>query len=94
MELIKETLINVFKDLEKKNKSGFSEGLENIFKKVLAKKAIKHVKLYNFRNGVLSIKVDSSSWLYYLNLQKAALLVKFQKETDLVKDIRFSLGDM
>jgi len=93
MEQIKDTLKNIFNELQEKNKAGASSGLEGILKKVLAKNALRHVKLYNFRKGVLSIKVDSSTWLYYISLQKEDLLVKLRKNLEGLKDIRFSLGD-
>lgn len=93
MESIKETLQGVFRNLEGRNKENLSDDIGGILKKILAKKAIQHVKLYNLRKGILSIKVDSSTWLYYLNLQKGDLLAKLRAESVIVKDIHFSLGD-
>ena len=46
-----------------------------------------------FKNGILNVSVDSSTWLYYLSLQKKELLKKMRGLTDKVKDIRFSLGE-
>lgn len=93
MEHIKETVRAVFKGWHDKDKQGPSDEVAVVLKKVLAKKALEHVKLYNFRKGVLSIRVDSSTWLYYLNLQKEDILSKVRKGCAPVKDIRFSLGD-
>lgn len=93
MESIKEVLQNVFLNLEAGDKKISSDDIGGILKKIIAKKAVKHVKLYNFRKGILSIKVDSSTWLYYLNLQKRDLLAKLREKSETVKDIHFSLGD-
>jgi len=93
MEHIKETVRAVFKEWHDKEKQGSCDEVAAALKKVLAKKALEHVKLYNFRKGVLSIRVDSSSWLYYLNLQKEDILNKLHRGCAPVKDIRFSLGD-
>ncbi|MGB4520862.1 MAG: DciA family protein [Candidatus Omnitrophota bacterium] len=93
MERIKETIKTVFSDWEGKNKEGAPGEIKDILKKVLAKNALVHVKLFNFRKGILSIKVDSSTWLYYLNLQKDDLLVKLREYLNTIKSIRFSLGD-
>ncbi len=93
MEQIKNTIQQVLEALEKKKTGTDSDDPKSILKKVLAKKAFGHVKLYNFRKGILTVKVDSSVWVYYLNLQKEDLLKKISKETRDVKDIRFCLGD-
>ena len=93
MEPIKNTIQQVFEEWQGKNKSAVSDDPGAWLKKTLAKKALLHVKLYNFRQGVLSIKLDSSAWLYYLSVQKHDLLKKIQRESKAVKDIRFSLGD-
>ncbi|MCU0651365.1 MAG: DUF721 domain-containing protein [Candidatus Omnitrophica bacterium] len=93
MEPIKNTIQQVFEGWQGKNKPVSSDEPGAWLKKTLAKKALSHVKLYNFRKGILSIKVDSSTWLYYLSVQKQDLLKKMQRESEAIKDIRFSLGD-
>jgi len=93
MELIKNTIQIVFKELTEKNSPAQADGLGEILKKVLAKKALQHVKLYTFRKGILNIKADSSTGVYFLNLQKEDLLRKLQRYNCGVKEIRFSLGE-
>lgn len=93
MERINQTIRTVFGDWEGKNKEGAPAEIKDILKKVLAKNALAHVQSFYFRKGVLSIKVDSSTWLYYLNLQKEDLLVKLRKYLGTIKSMRFSLGD-
>jgi len=92
MEQIKDTIQAVFREWQAPDKQGSSQEPAALLKKVLAKKALKHVQLYNFRKGVLSVKVDSASWLYYLNLQKETLLAQLKKESTTIKDLRFLLG--
>lgn len=93
MEQIKDTIKSLFSNWQATNFSGDSVEPGKILKKVLAKKALMHVKLYTFRKGILSLKVDSSSWVYYLNLQKDDLLKKIQKECSTVKELRIYLGE-
>lgn len=93
MEQIKDTILSVIQGWQAPEKSGTPGDLSGVLKKILAKKAILRIKSYNFRNGILSVKVDSSGWLYYLNIQKEELLKKIQKENNAVKNIRFYLGE-
>jgi hypothetical protein len=93
MEPIKETIQAVFQGWQARNKKGTPLEPAELLKKILAKKALKHVQLYNFRKGILSVKVDSAAWLYYLNLQKEDLLSRLHKESETIQGIRFSLGE-
>lgn len=93
MEQIKDTIKAVFEQLDQKRKGCFVDGQGEILKKVLAKKALKHVKLFNFRKGTLNIKVDSSTWLYFLSLQKEDIMQKLRSNGVVVTDVRFSLGE-
>lgn len=93
MEPIKDTIQTVFQGWQAQGKKGTTLEPAGVLKKILAKKALKHVQLYNFRKGVFNIKVDSATWLYYLNLQKEELLRKVQKEIKEAREIRFYLGD-
>jgi len=95
MESIKDTINNVIKDLqEQRKKASDKNSPEKIFKKNLSKKELAHVKFNYFRKGVLGVKVDSSSWLYYLSLQKEAFLDKLRGNLKEIKDIHFSIGDV
>jgi len=94
VEAIKDTIINVIKELSLK-KHGLSENdnPEVLLKKALTKKELRHIKFHYFRKGMLGIKVDSSVWLYSMNLKKEKLISKLNSASTLgVKDIRFVLG--
>lgn len=96
MEAIKDTVINVIKELSLKKTGGADKGdPEDKLKKSLTKKELQHIKIHYFRKGILGIKVDSSSWLYSLNLKKEKLLVKLNTSPPAgVKDIRFVIGEV
>lgn len=91
---LKDTIQDLMRALSTKSKASFKDNPLSLLKKVLSKKEMQHVGPHYFKNGVLSINVDSSSWLYRLNLQKEDLLFKLRKESSVViKEIRFYLGD-
>jgi predicted nucleic acid-binding Zn ribbon protein len=92
MEAIRETVKSLIEGLKKKQKVSRS-GPEVALKKALTKKELPHIKFSYFRRGVLVVSVDSSSWLYNMNLQKEKLLAKMNKGNNSVKDIRFKLGE-
>ena len=92
METIKNVLADVLKGL--KAKKSAKEEPEFLLKRVLLKKELSHVQFRYLRKGVLGVTVDSSSWLYQLNLQKPELLVKLGKKSKAIKDIRFYIGDL
>ena len=94
MEKIDSTIETVLKNLLKNKTSCGEDVFEKILKKLLTKQELKHIKLNNFKNGVLSIKVDSSAWIYKFSLKKEELLKAFKLENSEVKDIRFYLGEI
>lgn len=60
-------------------------------KNILTKRELGHIKFKYFKKGILGVNVDSSSWIYKLNLRKQELLSGSCKE---VKEIRFYLGEV
>ncbi len=94
MEAIKDTIKNVMRGLKAKKIGPAADSPEALLKKFLTKKELTHIKFNYFKRGIVNISVDSSSWLYQLNLQKEALLGKFARQTKAIKDIRFRLGEV
>ena len=94
MERIKDTLQNVFKELVAKKSSPGGNAPEDWLKKALTKRELGHIKFNYFRRGTLGLNVDSSSWLYSLNLKKEDLLKKLRNHLSGIKDIRFHIGEM
>jgi hypothetical protein len=94
VERIKVTIDSLFKDLVAKKNLGADSGPERWLKNVLTKKELRHIKLHYFRKGILGLSVDSSVWMYALNLKKESLLKKLKEESQDVKEIRFSIGEV
>jgi hypothetical protein len=91
MDTIKDVVAGVLKGLKEKKHS--QDGPELLLKRILPKKELGHVKFRYLRKGILGITVDSSSWLYQLNLQKPVLLAKIGKKFKSIKDMRFYIGE-
>ena len=89
---IKDTINNVIRSLETKKEGPGRDNLYGWMQEVFSKKELKHIEFDYFHRGILGIIVDSSTWLYHLNLKKEALLLQLNKRDALVKNIRFRLG--
>jgi len=94
MDAVKDIVKNVMQDLEAKKTALSRDDPRALLKKVLTKKELGHIKFNYFRKGVVNVSVDSSTWLYQLNLQKKIVLDKLIKESGAIKDIRFRIGDI
>ncbi len=94
MEKIKETIEVVIRDLLVKKSGSNNDSPEAWLRKVLTKKELGHIKLHYFRKGILGLNVDSSAWLYSLNLKKASLLCKLKEYSQDIREIRFNIGDV
>ena len=93
MEAIKETVVSVMQRLQEKKSGAGNKDPGDLLKHILTKKELKHIKVNNFKKGILSLNVDSSAWLYNFNLQKQDLMVKLNKQLAALKDIRFYIQD-
>ena len=94
MDSIKDTIALVLKDLETRKERTAAVDPAQYFSKVFTKKELQHVRLAYFRKGIAAITVDSSTWLYHLNLRKQELLRKLAGLSSEVKDIRFVIGEI
>ena len=94
MEAIKDTVTNLMFGLKARRKRLPQDDPGAWLKKLLTKKELAHIKVSSLRRGTLYINVDSSSWLYHLNLQKESLSAKISKNYPLIKDIRFGIGEI
>jgi flagellar motor switch protein FliG len=94
MEPLKNTLQGLMRQLEAQ-KNGFSDsGPEQWLKKALTKKELGHIRVKYFHKGLLGISVDSSAWLYVLNLKKEELLTKLRGENPQIKNIILRIGEV
>ncbi|MDD5254831.1 MAG: DciA family protein [Candidatus Omnitrophica bacterium] len=91
---LKDAIQSLFATLEIQQRRD-QETPQALIQRVLSKKELEHVRVGYFKKGILCINVDSSVWLYNLNLHKDGLLNKLRAQSqDVIKDIRFSLGDV
>jgi hypothetical protein len=93
MDQIKKIVTDVMQDLRVQKKKGAQDNPALLLKRLLPKKELGHVKFRYLRKGVLGITVDSSGWIYQLNLQKPGLLERLAKKHRVIKDIRFYIGE-
>ena len=94
MEAIKSTLMNVMESLAAKKTRDCEDNPQGWLKRVLTKVEREHIKINYFKKGILSLNVDSSSWLYSLTLQKEETLANLGKFCSGIKDIRFRIGEI
>ncbi|HRZ13987.1 MAG TPA: DciA family protein [Candidatus Omnitrophota bacterium] len=92
MEDIKTTVQAVLNNLHKHGGAGPAPGPDDWLDRVLTKQERRYVAVAYFRNGVLGLKVDSSSRLYHLNLRRQELKDKLAAFCAEIKDIRLSVG--
>jgi hypothetical protein len=95
MEAIKKTVKSVMEEWGKKGKGALSDEPWGLLEKALTKKELMHIKFKYSRGGILALNVDSSAWLYKLNLKKETLLAMLNnKKSNNLKDIRLYLGEI
>ena len=92
IETIKDALDGLLKEIKVRSDSVARFDPEAMVKQVFSRKEAQHIQPGNLKNGVLYIKTDSSTWLYYFNLHKKELLEKFSGAGSPVKDLKFNLG--
>jgi len=94
MELLKNTLDDLMRQLGAKKTVFQDTGPHQWLKKTLTKKELEHIRVKYFSKGILGLSVDSSAWLYILSLKKEALLKELKKENPELKNINFRIGEI
>ena len=80
------------KDITVNNKINLD--IEENFNKILTEKEKKHIKLIGMKGSVLSVKVDSGLWYYYVKKNKNNLINKLNKnlgEKQSINNILFQI---
>ena len=85
----------VIKKLDTKT-HGSVEEVVQAWKNAIEEKAISHTKPVAIKKNVLTIEVDSSTWLYFLSLKKKSILKSMEKVLGKgkIEDIRFRIGEI
>ena len=88
-------LKQVIKKLDTKT-HGAKEEFTNAWKKSTAQEAVFHTRPVAIKRKILTIEVDSSTWLYMLSLKKKGALDNMKKilGSDRIKDIKFRIGEI
>jgi len=93
MEKIKETIYRVMRELDYKQKDSLPDVVGAWLTSALSAKERRHINSYSQHKGILRLRVDSSSWIYHLNLKKEVLLGGIRQQLPQIKDIRFFVSD-
>jgi len=94
MELLKNTLDEVMRELGVKKNGSSGADPQQWLKKALTNKELGHIKVQYFSKGVLGLNVDSPAWLYILSLRKEELLAKLKQQNPGLKNIIFRIGEI
>lgn len=94
MELLKNTLDELMRQLGAKKTVLQDAGPQQWLKKALTKKELGHIRVKYFSKGILGLSVDSSAWLYILSLKKEELLKELKKDNPELKNINFRIGEV
>jgi len=94
MELLKNTVNEVMLKLGGKTGPLSQGDPQEWLKNALTKKELRHIKVKYFSKGILGLSVDSSAWLYNLNLKRDSLLEVLQKQHPGLKKINFRIGEI
>ena len=66
--------------------------LENIWKNLLTPQELEHTRVVGFKDNIISIRVDSPTWMYHMKTKQSSLLRQLNKEIEDIKRIRFEIG--
>lgn len=77
-------------------KAASCQDIAAALKSALDAKAFKHVQPQQYKDNKLTINVDSSAWLYKLNLEKNQILRKINSTLPKagIKDLLFRIGNI
>ena len=94
MELLKNTLEDLMRQLGDKKNVFQDAGPQQWLKNALTKKELRHIRVKYFSKGILGLSVDSSAWLYVFSLKKEELLGKLKQENAQIKNINLRIGEL
>jgi hypothetical protein len=88
---IKTVVDSLMRQWQEKKQRFSEDDAAAALKKTLTKRQIQHIRVKYFRGGILGVAVDSSPWLYKLNLDKERLLSGLRQGLPYLKQVRFFL---
>ena len=91
MDNIKDIVKNVMGNMTKES-SLKHEKIERLWQNVVNPQELKHTRFVGIKEGKIFVNVDSSAWLYQMNIKKNRILERLKEEISEIKEIRFTLG--
>ena len=91
MEQIKDIIPQVIGQLSCRTSEVHAK-IQKYWRDVVPNKSRGHTMIQGFSKGKLLIQVDSSAWLFQLNMQKKQILEKIQKEIPEILEIILKIG--
>ncbi len=91
MEQIKYIISSVFTNLAILKPETHNR-IQQIWKSTIDKKAIGHTAVVGLQKGKLTVHVDSSAWLFQMNMQRKRILERLKEEFPDLTYIHFTIG--
>ncbi len=91
MDSIREIIGDVLKEISSKRLT-LSIRILKIWEKIIDNPMASHTRIEEFKGGILMVNVDSSAWLFQINLKKKKILGGLQQEIPEIKSILFKIG--
>ena len=66
--------------------------LERIWENLLTPQELEHTQIIGFKDNIISIRVDTPTWMYHMKTKQSSLLKRLNQELEDIKRIRFELG--
>ena len=90
---LKDILKDIWKDLAKKHKEQDSGRVQEAWEKIVGAKASAHTRIVYLTKEKIRVNVDSSAWLYSLNLKKEFIQEELKKSLG-IGGLTLTLGDI
>ena len=91
MDNIKDVVNRVIAQMAQREVTG-DDSIERLLGNLLSEPEKKHTKFIGFKNGHLSFYVDSSAWLFQMNIRKNKILEKLKEDKPDIKSLGFKIG--
>ena len=89
---LKDILKDVWQDLARKQKDQDGDKVQAAWDKIVGPKASAHTRIVYLTKDKIRVNVNSSAWLFALNLKKESIKDALKKTLG-IADLRLTLGD-
>lgn len=93
MDDVKDILKDVLHDLLKKQKDLNADKVQAVWDKIVGPKASQHTRIVHLAKDRIRVHVDSSAWLYEMNLNKERIQGELRKALK-IQEVYFRLGSV